>query len=372
MKRVKGFTLIELIVVLAIFSIIMFAATSLMTPASKIMTNAENMENGSAAVSSISKYLETELSTAEYLRVYGYKVGEGTGPNNMDEKVADFAGTYYGGVLRAGTDPNATDPAYGDGVIHVLQFDNSNGGMITKWDYTADFKPTGFSTPANPGETAKVNKVSVTQVGKSNPVNKAYYDSYDFTIIPGTIQNIANFDEVYQSMKLGSKIWNDTNGNGLVEDDEKTNTTLSILTNISPANTVFSIRATRKEKCKVCGADYHMNADTGKMVCDCSPSTTPRQFVNVAAMSLVNIYQRQHAAVSGHYFVIQHIPASGLEPEKNVIVDRAKKGTDGYIDIEAGYKYEAADGTDEERAKAAADSFTFIYSYGSEQDTSAP
>ena len=58
MKRVKGFTLIELIVVLAIFSVIMFGAMSLMTPASKIMTNTENMENGSAAVSSISKYLE--------------------------------------------------------------------------------------------------------------------------------------------------------------------------------------------------------------------------------------------------------------------------------------------------------------------------
>ena len=366
MKRVKGFTLIELIVVLAIFSIIMFAATSLMTPASKIMTNAENMENGSAAVSSISKYLETELSTAEYINIYGYKVDE----TNFEDMVAEFAGTYYGGVLQGGSDPD--HPAYGNGMVHVLQFDNNNGGKITRWDYEIK----SFQAEKNgEGKYYKIldSATNVKLKDEYSPVNKAYYDTYDFAIIPGTIQNVDNFDEVYQSLKLGDKVWNDTDGDGIVDPDEKTDPVKSMLYNINAANTVFSIRATRKEKCKVCGADYHMNADTGKMVCNCSPSTTPRQFVNVAAMSLVNIYQRQHAAVSGHYFVVKNIPASGTDPEKNVIVDRATKGLNGYIDILAGYKYEEKTETDKvENAVSAAKGFTFIYSYGSEQDTSAP
>ena len=368
MKRVKGFTLIELIVVLAIFSIIMFAATSLMTPASKIMTNAENMENGSAAVSSISKYLETELSTAEYLNVYGYKVDEG----NFENMVAEFAGTYYGGVLRAGTEPNAADPAYGNGIVHVLQFDNAdpvNGGMITKWDYEIK----SFKAQKNgDGKYFKVEPANVQLKSSYSPVNKAYYDSYNFTIIPGTIQNVASFDEVYQNLKLGDMIWNDTDGDGVVDDDEKTDVAMSVLSNIKATNTAFSIRATRKEKCKVCRADYHMDAVTGKMVCDCSPSTTPRQFVNVAAMSLVNIYQRDRGGVAGHYFVIH----DGFDKEgnpKKEIVDRATDALSDYIDIKAGYKYEPKTETDKvENAVSAAEGFTFIYSYGSEQDTSAP
>lgn len=364
MKRVKGFTLIELIVVLAIFSIIMFAATSLMTPASKIMTNAENMENGSAAVSSISKYLETELSTAEYLKIYGERVVD---ENDLKNKVAEFAGTYYGGVLQAESDPDS--PVYGNGIVHVLQFDNSNDGKITKWDY----KIKSFEAEKNAeGNYYKVDTANVELMKDSYlPVNKAYYDSYNFTIIPGTIQNIGNFDEVYQCLKRGEEIWNDTDSNGAIDTGEQTDFMQTVLDNIKASSTAFSIRATRKEKCKVCGADYHMD-ENGKMICNCSPSTTPRQFVNVAAMSLVNIYKRAQGGVAGHYFVVKHIPATGSSSEKNVIVDRATVPLDGYIDIVSGYKYVPSDGSIADQSKKVADGLTFIYSYGSEQDTSAP
>ena len=167
---VKGFTLIELIVVMAVFSIIMFGAMNLMTPVSKVMVQTENYENGNAVVSNISDYLENELSAAEFLDTYN------TVPTNLETVAKDFAQYYYEGVLKSGS--SVTSPTYATGKVHVMVIDNTPDAAgnvnthIKSYVYNA-----GFETGA----------VSVTEESaNSSALNEAYYDNYRFEIKLGT------------------------------------------------------------------------------------------------------------------------------------------------------------------------------------------
>ena len=90
-KKVKGFTLIELIIVMAVFSVIMFGALQLIEPTSRIYTRSYNQENASAAVDNIKRYLEEELRYAEAIRI------QGTEPTQ--EELVDFVNDYYNGKV---------------------------------------------------------------------------------------------------------------------------------------------------------------------------------------------------------------------------------------------------------------------------------
>lgn len=347
--KLKGFTLVELIVVMAIFSIIMFGALSLMTPSNKIMLNAENTENGSAAVNSIAKYLETELSTAEYLHAYGMLMNDA----DMKRYVEEYAGKFYGGVLQAESDPNS--PNYGHGLVHVLQIDNTNEGQITKYDFTIDsFKPESTKVIVNAGVAQnKVYTVKANPGVEVSSVNKAYYDSYMYTIIPGRYATLNELQDKIDDYKSGST--------SVIEET---------LNQINSVNTTFSIRATRRAICHECGQPFTINGDL-KVVCSSGCTGTARSFLDVAAMSLVNIYERSVASVSGHYFVVQEFPetdpTTGLTRMVKKIVDRSTDPLDSYINIEAGVRYTPGPPGDD-----VLNGYTFIYSYGSEQVTKKP
>ena len=69
-KILKGFTLIELIIVLAIFSVLMIAAMSLVDPVSRIFSHSQTYEQTYAYVDNIQNYLEDSLKFADNLWVY--------------------------------------------------------------------------------------------------------------------------------------------------------------------------------------------------------------------------------------------------------------------------------------------------------------
>lgn len=90
-KSAKGFTLIELIIVLAIFSVIMVGALSLVDPVSKINSRAKTNENSYAYVDNIQNYLLDSLEFSDDLWLY-------QGDYNQDELEAaalKFKNTYY-------------------------------------------------------------------------------------------------------------------------------------------------------------------------------------------------------------------------------------------------------------------------------------
>ncbi|MDE6088592.1 MAG: type II secretion system GspH family protein [Oscillospiraceae bacterium] len=313
-KKLKGFTLIELIVVIAIFSIILLAATSVMMPVYKTTVMTEIQENGSAAVTNISRFIEGELSTAEYSRIVCTTYDD----TGRKAAVEDFAKTYYGGVVRAKS--NVNSPDYAKGTFHVLQIDNSGTiGKISKWTYTVD-------------DLGSISASAPTY--QEYAVNKSYYDTYDFEIKPGSYATVEEFDA-----------WSLDGSSG---------NTIEVDKCLSPSNTAFTIKATT----------HRSTVDSPK---------TEYSFVSTMTMPWVNQVFGSSSAVKGVYYCVdkvQAMEADGITPKKdpagnpimeNAFVDRGS-GTlvsPEYTNIFARCKYEPGDNS----------AYTFIYSYGSEIDT---
>lgn len=164
-KKVKGFTLIELIVVLAIFMTVIVAATQLLEPVTKTMVFADVREQGEAQVSQISKYLESELSSAEFIHTANFVPTA----SERDDFVNHFIDTYYSGVLAKGATTDS--PKYGKGTVHVMVIDNAQGGKVSEYTYeNISFAP-GSSVSGGGTE-------------KEFAVNAAVYDNFSYTILP--------------------------------------------------------------------------------------------------------------------------------------------------------------------------------------------
>lgn len=119
---VKGFTLIELIIVLAIFSIIMTLVMSFIDPVSKLMTKTSTRERTAAYVDNIGEYVSKSIRPAQNLWIYEH----GLNGDNEETLVKDFVNTYYDGAVAL------------DGVnlvplnlkVHVLKLINEDDGDL--------------------------------------------------------------------------------------------------------------------------------------------------------------------------------------------------------------------------------------------------
>lgn len=69
-KKLKGFTLIELIIVLAIFSVILSLVLSFIDPVSNIMKRTSTKERTAAYVDNITEYVDNSIHYAKFMRVY--------------------------------------------------------------------------------------------------------------------------------------------------------------------------------------------------------------------------------------------------------------------------------------------------------------
>ncbi len=73
-KRLSAFTLIETIIVMAIFSMIMFSVMQLMDPVSKYFVRGSNFENSTACLDNMRRCIEGNLMYADRIRTYaGYE-----------------------------------------------------------------------------------------------------------------------------------------------------------------------------------------------------------------------------------------------------------------------------------------------------------
>lgn len=73
-KRLSGFTLLETIIVMAIFSMIMFSVMQLMEPVSQYFVRSSNYENSTACLDNMRRCIEGNLMYADRIRGYaGYE-----------------------------------------------------------------------------------------------------------------------------------------------------------------------------------------------------------------------------------------------------------------------------------------------------------
>ncbi len=138
-KRLSAFTLIETIIVMAIFSMIMFSVMQLMDPVSKYFVRGSNFENSTACLDNMRRCIEGNLMYADRIHAYagfepyiytdgsvdidgdgspdisGVKVSTYAPSPVLKQQVSDFHSTYF-------KDRVCFDAS---GTIYVLCFDNT-------------------------------------------------------------------------------------------------------------------------------------------------------------------------------------------------------------------------------------------------------
>ena len=125
-QKLKGFTLMELIIVMGIFSLIMFSVLQLLQPVSNYFVRSTNFENTTACVDNMKRAIEGNLKYVDRVRVfYGYDPYKENATTTMKESgdaltdavksnVEEFYHDFFEG--RHCTDTKGT--------IRLMVFDN--------------------------------------------------------------------------------------------------------------------------------------------------------------------------------------------------------------------------------------------------------
>ena len=121
-KNLRGFTLIELIVVMAVFSILLVGAIALVEPVQKIFKHTTNSEKTYSYINTVQNYIEDSLTYAENLWVY-QELDEA----DLLKEVEKYRSAFYRDVIKF----DGTTPSYISGTIRVLCLENDNNGRIS-------------------------------------------------------------------------------------------------------------------------------------------------------------------------------------------------------------------------------------------------
>lgn len=182
----KGFTLIELIIVVAIFGIIMTGAMMLIDPVSKIMKKSSTTESTSSAVDNMKRTIDGSLRYARYVDVYTDGFYNApipstavTAQNELDA-VKQFCSTYLDGIYAY----SGGVPRLAEGQIRVLTIDNRfdeadptiGRGRIYEsiYNYTSTESRAGVDTTV-PGYTLNPANASASSYMNQLIVNPVYF-----------------------------------------------------------------------------------------------------------------------------------------------------------------------------------------------------
>jgi len=148
MKRVqKGFTLLELVIVMALFSIIMYSVLQFLDPVTKFFVRSSNFETTTACIDNIKRAIEGNLKYADRVRAYSH-FNESTIDGNVevfwedffkDRELMDCKGEIYVMVFHnsqydsSGNVANATSWALDD--LNDYNKRKMNRGKISLYRY---------------------------------------------------------------------------------------------------------------------------------------------------------------------------------------------------------------------------------------------
>lgn len=139
-KTLKGFTLIELIIVLAIFSVIMVLVMSFIDPVSKLMSKTSVRERTAAYADNIGEYVDKSVRHAKFIRVFENGLCDTSNPDkSLSEEAAvqAFVDDYFDEAVN-----NKLQPVKGK--VRVLKLVNTSEGSLESgrvyesvYDFTA-------------------------------------------------------------------------------------------------------------------------------------------------------------------------------------------------------------------------------------------
>ncbi len=199
-KKLKGFTLVEMIIVVAIFSVIMFSAVQLLDPVSKFFVRSSQYEDTTACLDNIKRCVEGNLKYADRVRVYeNFNPYSSATMDLPSAELEDNVHSFYDDFFRG---RKVTD-CYGD--IYVLVFDNTvrtsdtdlsaievpadyasaqkNAGKITLFTYKM---PRGsYSGTGDIHNWASVEKPTASSGSQPWYVNQALYGQCDYRFTLG-------------------------------------------------------------------------------------------------------------------------------------------------------------------------------------------
>lgn len=190
-KRIKGFTLIELVIVLALFSIVMFSILQLLDPVSKFFVRSSNYETTTACIDNIKRAIEGNLKYADRVRAYsGYEAFSGLSGAGESPMSSDLTGQVQSFWEYFFKDRELIDC---EGSIYVMVFDNrpQNGGIagLSKLsDFTGQKRNSGkisrITIPFKCGEDIDLTNKNVEI--DDWYVNQKMYGNYNYTFSLGT------------------------------------------------------------------------------------------------------------------------------------------------------------------------------------------
>lgn len=217
-KILKGFTLIELIVVMAIFSILMAGALALVDPVSKINKTASDFEKTNAYVDNIQDYLQDSLRYAENVWVYQGNMSD----SDLKDEAEDFRNKYYNETI---TTKDGSDVVYTKGNIRILTILNNDMP-----DGSGGVQNDSSGTPMCKGQIL-LNNVSyksdatVTGIGSAETqLNPNFFDKdFEFQYLLGASQLVNSGSDntaKVETISDGSEIDFETFSMGIVTYDK--------------------------------------------------------------------------------------------------------------------------------------------------------
>jgi prepilin-type N-terminal cleavage/methylation domain-containing protein len=193
----KGFTLVELIIVIALFSFIMYSVLQLMGPVSKFFVRSSNFQDTTACMDNIQRAIEGNLKYADRVRVYsgyspytytnagGAKTSDYEPTADLKDKVEDFYNEFF----------QDRKPLCCKGSIYVLVFDNTEiisdaqlANLSNFQDYTGKGYNKGkmvlYRFDFNNYNAIPFNKDAVNYTGTGEDrgwyVNRQMYGNFDY------------------------------------------------------------------------------------------------------------------------------------------------------------------------------------------------
>lgn len=201
-KVLKGFTLIELIIVLAIFSIILTLVMSFIDPATRLMKSTSVKEKTGAYVDNVSEYLQNSLRYAKFVHIY-----EGKEPSIY--QIRDIVSKNFNGAVTI--KDNSGTPYPVEGNVRVLKMDNTDGQIYEKvYRFTAQ--------DSILGSIDLDALMSSTPVQDWTPVlNPEHFEDYSFYYKAGyyNLEPIASADNRPENYKSHLVEMTDKDGNVL-------------------------------------------------------------------------------------------------------------------------------------------------------------